>query len=151
VLTIWARKEDYSITESWRLVEWCLERGAREFTLSFIGPSDLPRERWNDFDIPLAPFALDGSRANRFVLTPGSIAVLRNLFADGLFTHDPTASFWLEDPVLLKEGRPILRVISHEGEAMLSLSQRIRRVSMPQSLSTGTEVDGSENLLADAA
>ena len=126
MLTLWARKEDYSAAESWRLIEWCLERGAREFTLSFVGPPDLPSGAWDNFDIPLAPFTVDGSSADRFVLAPDSITVLRYLFGDGLFTHDPTAALWLEDPVLFRDGRPLLSVISHEGEAILELEPEDR-------------------------
>ena len=126
MLTLWARKEDYSAAESWRLAEWCLERGAREFALSFFGPTDLPAGTWDKFDIPLAPFAVDGSSADRFVLTPDSITALRYLLGDGLFTYERTAALWLEDPVLFRDGRPLLSVISHEGEAILELEPEDR-------------------------
>jgi hypothetical protein len=126
MLTLWVRKEDYTAAESWRLVEWCAERGARDFTLSFIGPPDLPSEAWNAFDVPLAPFALSGSAVGRFALTPDSIALLRSLLRDGLFTNESTAALWLEDPTLYRDEDPILSVISHEGEAILELEPEDR-------------------------
>ena len=126
MLTLWARKEDYSAEESWRLVEWCLESGAREFTLSFVEPPDLPAGAWDKFDIPLAPFTVDGTSARRFVLTPDSVTVLRHLLGGGVFTTEPTAALWLEDPVLFRDGRPLLSVISHEGEAKLELEPEDR-------------------------
>jgi hypothetical protein len=126
MLTLWVRKEDYSPAESWRLVEWCAERGAREFTLSFIGPPDGPTQAWDAFDVPLAPFALNGSSAGRFALTPDSSTVLRSLLGGGLFTYEPTTALCLEDPILFRDGQPMLSVISHEGEAILELEPEDR-------------------------
>jgi hypothetical protein len=57
---------------------------------------------------------------------PESIPVLRYLFGDGLFTNEPTAVLWLEGPVLFRDGRPLLSVISHEGEAIFELEPEDR-------------------------
>jgi hypothetical protein len=118
MVTLWVRKEDYSLAESWRLVEWCIERGASELTLSFFDP---PIGAWDAVDIPLAPFRFPDGPVERFVLNPESVGVLREILDEGLFTYHPRAALWLEDPILIRSGVPLLSVITHEGEAVLEI------------------------------
>jgi hypothetical protein len=86
-----------------------------------MGSPDLAAEAWDAVDVPLKPFALDGAGAGHFALTPDSITELRSLLREGLFTYQPAAAVWLENPILFRDGQPILSVISHEGEAVLEL------------------------------
>ena len=50
--------------------------------------------------------------------------MLKGFFDEGLFTY-PTGDWddrWLEDPILYRRGRPMLWVVSHEGEAVICLA-----------------------------
>jgi hypothetical protein len=121
MVTLWVRNDDYSLAESWRLVEWCIERGATELTLSFFGPPNPPVGAWDAVDIPLAPFRFPDGPVERFVLNPESVGVLREILDQGLFTYHRGAAVSLEDPILIRNGVPLLTVITHEGEAVLEI------------------------------
>jgi hypothetical protein len=55
-------------------------------------------------------------------LNAATIAALKQALPDGLLTYDPAGSLWFEDPVLYREGRLILGVLSHEAFAVMRLS-----------------------------
>jgi hypothetical protein len=133
--TLFVRAEDYSPASSWRLLEWCRSRGADEFGLVFLGAPYLPETLWARVDAMLAPFRRRiASAGDRWALTGESIAALRELLAEGLFTYAPAAGS-LENPVIYRGGRVFLAVASDEREGTLHLGaedeESLERVGLP--------------------
>ena len=120
---------DFTVEETWRLWQWCIDHGADEFAVDLpfmpaTTPSPLRRflvsrarrevhrgpERWNDTEL----HRLDGE----------STEALRTLFPSGLFqgpTWDTDAG-WAEDPASYRRGELMLWIISHEGFGELRVS-----------------------------
>ncbi|HJU90164.1 MAG TPA: hypothetical protein VJ672_12265 [Gemmatimonadaceae bacterium] len=135
VATLFVRAEDYSAASSWHLLEWCRSRGADEFGLAFLGPPYLPETLWAKVDAILAPFRRRiASAGDRWALTGESIAALRELLAEGLFTYAPAIGA-LENPVVYRGGRVFLSVVSQEREGTLHLGpedeQSLERTGLP--------------------
>ena len=119
--SVFVRREDYSQEESWRLVEWCRTRGADEFGLVFIGPPYLPESAWAEADTLLASFRRRvASAGDRWALTGESVAVLRVLLPEGLFTS-VSGDRSLEEVTIYRGGLVLLAVIQPEGEGVLDL------------------------------
>lgn len=113
--------DDYSPDASWRLLDWCLARGADEIGLAFLGPPYMPDSTWSEVDEMLAPFRRRvASAGDRWLLTAESVAVLRAVLRDGLFTYTPGETS-IENPTIYRGGVPLLSVITHEGEGVLHL------------------------------
>lgn len=126
------RATDFSPTASWDIVNWCMARGADEFSLRFMGIEGVPDPTVAEAKRVLAPFQRsDAPRACASVyahesartlvplwrLDPDSLVVLKNLFPDGLFTHPSYAhDGWIEDPVIYRGGALLVGVVSHEDE-----------------------------------
>jgi hypothetical protein len=102
------------------LAEWCVEHGATEFSLAFLVAGDVQPSSFASIDAALAPFRLD-DRDDRFVLTVNSLATLKALFPDGLLGNLIQHDAWVEDPTFYRSGVPLLQVVSHEGEAVLTI------------------------------
>lgn len=82
---LYVRREDYTAAASWRLLAWCLARGADEFTLVFLGPPYVPGTVWSEWDALLAPFRRRvASAGDRWMLTGESAAVLEAMLPEGL-------------------------------------------------------------------
>jgi hypothetical protein len=130
---------DHEITpeHSWRLVAWCMSRGATELTvalLSFIGHSsdfcDAFVRAMDAFrlpDAPRDPGSYLGEAPSQDVplwrLEPESVEALKAFFDEGLLTY-PVGEWktgCLENPILYRDGRLMLMVVSHENEAMIRL------------------------------
>ena len=119
--TFFVRAEDYTADQSWRLLDWCLRRGADEFSLAFLGPPYLPRTTWAQVDELLAPFRLRvASAGDRWLLTGEAAAVLHDVLTDGLFAFTPGQSS-LEDLTVYRGGTALLRIVTREGEGTLQL------------------------------
>ncbi len=119
--TFFVRAEDYTAEQSWRLLDWCLRRGADEFSLSFLGPPYLPRTTWAVVDELLAPFRRRvASAGDRWILTGETAAVLRDVVAGGLFAFTPGESS-LEDLTVYRGGQTLFRIVTREGEGILQL------------------------------
>jgi hypothetical protein len=119
--TLFVRADDYSPAVSWHLLDWCLSRGADEFSLAFLGPPYLPETSWADVDMLLAPFRRHvASAGDRWALTGESAAVLRTVLPHGLFTYDAAASS-LQDPTIYRGRLALLSIVTREGEGMLRL------------------------------
>jgi hypothetical protein len=130
---------DLSVAEGWRLVKWCRDLGADEFTIDFLAADAIAvPEVWHSFDRMVHPFALgkpvrermsgatadDLTRSTRvWTLNDTTIEALQIVLADGLFAFSPTEGGWFEDPVFYREGRLLLGVLSHEAFAVLRLSE----------------------------
>lgn len=132
---LFVRAEDYSPASSWRLLEWCWSRGADEFGLAFLGPPYLPETLWARVDAILAPFRRRiASAGDRWALTGESIAALRELLVEGLFTYAPAPGS-LENPVVYRGGRVFLAVTSQEREGTLHLAaddqQSLEKTGLP--------------------
>jgi hypothetical protein len=129
---------DFTAEESWRLVEWCREIGADEFTVDCVG-SDARAEAttWQPFEKVANPFsrgegtrermsgptADDLTRSTRlWELNPVTFGALREALPNGLLSYDPEGRGWFEDPILYRERDLLLGVLSHEAFAVLRLS-----------------------------
>lgn len=52
-----------------------------------------------------------------------SINALKQVLPAGLFQYEPWGDSWFEDPVVYREGRLMLGVLSHEAFGVLSISE----------------------------
>jgi len=129
---------DFSPEESWRLVEWCREIGADEFTVDCVG-SDARAQAivWRPFENTVSQFsrsedtrermsgttADDLTRSTRlWELNPVTVGALQEALPGGLLSYDPEGHGWFEDPILYREGNLLLGVLSHEAFAVLRLT-----------------------------
>jgi hypothetical protein len=129
---------DFSVEESWRLVEWCRDIGAGEFTVDCVG-SDARAEAivWQPFEKIANSFsrgdetrermsgttADDLTRSTRlWELNPVTVGALQQALPNGLLSYDPEGHGWFEDPILYREGELLLGVLSHEAFAVLRIS-----------------------------
>jgi len=120
--TLWVRREDYTAEGSWRLLDWCLARGGDELGLEFLGPPDPPPDASARVDYELSQFALVRPPADgaRYAFNELSLAALRRVMSDGLFTYESGLTS-LEDPTVFRRGRALLTILSHEDEGVLAL------------------------------
>ncbi len=119
--TFYLRREDYPPDLGWRLLDWCLARGADEFGLAFLGPPYLPNTAWAVVDELLATFRRRvASAGDRWRLTAETVAVLHSVLAGGLFAFTPGESS-LQDLTVYRGGDVLLRIVTGEGEGMLQL------------------------------
>jgi hypothetical protein len=117
---VWA--SDYAPDESWRIVDWCVRRGADEFGLSFVGAPYVRGTAWAEADALLAPFRRRiASTGDRWMVTGESLAVLRELMSDGLFAFDAAGPGAL-DPTFFRGGQALLAIASREGWGVLDLA-----------------------------
>jgi len=129
---------DFTAEESWRLVEWCREIGADEFTVDCVG-SDARAEAttWQPFEKIVKPFSqgkemrerMSGATADELTrstllweMNQVTVGALQQALPNGLLSYDPQGRGWFEDPILYREGNLLLGVLSHEAFAVLRLS-----------------------------
>jgi hypothetical protein len=129
---------DFSAEESWRLVEWCRDIGADEFTVDCVG-CDAGAEAivWRPFESAVLPFSrgdetrerMSGTTADDLTrrtqlweLNPVTVGALQKALPGGLLSYDPEGRGWFEDPILYREGNLLFGVLSHEAFAVLRLS-----------------------------
>lgn len=129
---------DYSAEESWRLVEWCREIGADEFTIDCVESDARAGEIvWQPFEKIANPFSraeqtrerMSGATADDLTrrtqlweLNPTTVGALPLALPNGLLSYDPEGQAWFENPILYREGDLLLGVLSHEAFAVLRLS-----------------------------
>ncbi|MDE3127495.1 MAG: hypothetical protein KGL38_05785 [Gemmatimonadota bacterium] len=119
--TVQLRSEDYPADEGWRLLDWCLRRGADEFSLAFPGPPYLPRTAWAAVDQLLAPFRRRvASAGDRWALNGETMAVLRAVLPGGPFATAPGASP-PDGLTVYRGGEALLRIVRREGMGVLRL------------------------------
>ena len=130
---------DFTAPETWRLVEWCRELGADEFTIDSLGTEGvIPRRTWQRFEKALSPFSrgkkirerMSGPTADELTRTTqvwelnhSTIGALMQALPGGLLQYEPGEGGWFEDPVLYREGRLMLGTLSHEAFAVLCISE----------------------------
>jgi len=129
---------DYATEETWRLVDWCKQHGANEFTIDCLG-SDAARtaRTWRRFEKLIEAFArgekvrerMSGRTADELTrptqlweLNDGSLSALRQALPAGLLQYEPRDDAWFENPVLYRDGDLMLGVLSHEAFAVLRVS-----------------------------
>jgi hypothetical protein len=125
-------REDVSAHQGWILAEWCQAIGGDEFTLSFISTGD-PSPFCDEALLLLEPFAKSESerevvycrqeRIRLWGLTDASLAVLRHLLPDGIFTYQMGDTGWVENFTIYRRGQMLLGVITHEASACLYLTE----------------------------
>ena len=130
---------DFTAPETWRLVEWCRNLGADEFTIDSLGTEGaIARRTWQRFRKALSPFSrgekirerMSGPTADELTrhtqvweLNHSTIEVLIQALPGGLLQYEPGEGGWFEDPVLYREGRLMLGTLSHEAFAVLCISE----------------------------
>ena len=130
---------DISATESWRLVEWCRQLGADEFTIDCLGSEQIAEPKvWRPFEKAVRPFSrgekvrerMSGRTADELTrstrlweLNDTTIAALQRALPGGLLGYGPVGESWFEDPVFYRDGRLLLGVLSHEAFAIMRLSE----------------------------
>lgn len=126
--------------ESRRLLAWCLERGADEFSVEVLALRDEPGPRADAFEELLAPWergtgirpAVDDpeapARVRLWSFTPLSAALLQEFLPGGVLgIADVGAPGWLENPVVYRRGALLLAADTHAGRALLFADARERR------------------------
>lgn len=115
------QRDDYTAASSWRILEWCMTRGADEFTLGFLGPPYVPDTAWSELDELLAPFRRRvASAGDRWILTGESAAVLQASLPNGLLGRTDGAAA-VRDPAVYRGGALMLSIESDAGVGTLSL------------------------------
>lgn len=129
---------DYSAEETWRVVEWCRDHGASEFTVDPLGfdttgknvskwlASALGKHRRQSGirERMSGPTADALTRATElWTLDESSIDVLKKALPNGFFEYEPRDGGWFEDPILYRDGQLMLGVLSHEAFAVLRVSE----------------------------
>jgi hypothetical protein len=137
LVTRYILEEDFKPEQSWRLAEWCIDRGGDAFSLSLMGVDGEPAPDCDALQVALTHWSLgeqhrpvvssrDGKptamvpvwRADR-----ESVAMVRRFFCDTLLNYWlDTDRGWLEDPVFWRGDEIMLAVISHEQEGVLRLT-----------------------------
>jgi hypothetical protein len=129
---------DFSAAESWRLVSWCQSIGADEFTVDCVVANDvLWPKRWESFEKLIHRFyhgeqkreRMSGRTADDLVrttkvweLNDATIHALTHALPDGLLAYDPSDESSFENPILYRQGRLLLGVLSHEAFGVLRVS-----------------------------
>lgn len=129
-------KHEITPEQSWRLLEWCISRGATELTLclpsthppstAYAVMAAMERFRLADSERDTGSYAGDvrPSIVPLWRLTAEVVELLAGLFDEGLFTYP--AGDWPgglgEDPIAYRGGQLMLWVVSHEGEAVIRLA-----------------------------
>jgi hypothetical protein len=130
---------DFSAEETWRLVEWCRNLGADEFTIDSLGTDGVVAKRiWQRFEKAVSPYSRGHKTRERmsgptvdeltrstqvWELNHSTIEALSQALPGGLLQYEPGDGGWFEDPVLYRDGRLLLGTLSHEAFAVLCLSE----------------------------
>jgi hypothetical protein len=130
---------DITAEETWRLVEWCRKLGADEFAIDCLGTDAAAAEKARRrFEKVLKTFSrgeetrerMSGRtvddltrRTQLWELNQATAGTLKQVLPAGLFQYEPWGDSWFEDPVIYREGRLMLGVLSHEAFGVLSLSE----------------------------
>jgi hypothetical protein len=129
---------DFSVGETWRLVEWCRQRGVDEFTIDCLASDRLDAKVWRPFEKVVHPFSkgemvrerMSGRTADDLTrgskvweLNAATIGALQQALPGGLLAYDPVEGGWFEDPVFYRDGRLMLGVLSHEAFAIMRLTE----------------------------
>jgi hypothetical protein len=127
---------------SWQLVEWCMSKGADEFTLAGVhtggdDPSSVALFQAFDkvatgYRLPPAPREHLSKRPNEewmqdtslWRLNEETILLLKQVLPEGVFTYDVGSEAWFEDLAVYRQRNLMLGIISHEREGILQVTER---------------------------
>ena len=136
-------REDLTTDEAWRLVRWCLERGADEFTLHGILVQGAPDTPFKAFDTLADPHRKPDATRHQmtgqttavelWTLNEATLNALELAVPRGIFDYDPRPGAWFEDLTLYRAGELMLGIVTHEGEGVL----RLEPTEIPQFRNTG--------------
>ena len=134
------RSADLGPDDTWRLVQWCFQNGADEFSVVCLAaasrdapfcaasqrtlePLSLPRAvRPHLTSRPSAPAARE---TRLWRLNSHALTLLKTLLPDGLFTdRHGNDDGWIEDPTFYRDRELLLGVITHEDVATLRATER---------------------------
>lgn len=129
---------EFSAQETWRLLEWCRKLGADEFTIDCLGPDPaVAQKARHRFEKVLKPFSRGNETRERmsgrtvddltritelWELNQTTAGALKQVLPAGLFQYEPSDGSSFEDPVIYREGRLMLGVLSHEAFGVLCIS-----------------------------
>ncbi len=130
---------EFTADETWRLVEWCRNLGADEFAIDCLGAdAAAAKKARRQFEKGLKPFSRGEETRERmsgrtvddltrstqlWELNQATAGALKHVLPAGIFQYEPWGDSWFEDPVIYREGRLMLGVLSHEAFGVLSLSE----------------------------
>ena len=132
-----------SAAESWRLLRWCIEHGAAEFTVTVrcaageMAPiADAFEDAFAASHIGIARrrvLASDSEAKSQAVrlwaLNEEAVVALRTFMSGGLFTHVVDPRGWLEDLAIYRDGALMLGIVTHEQEGVLRATpQEVREL-----------------------
>ncbi len=130
---------DFTPEETWRLVEWCKNLGADEFTIDSLGPDGVVAKQIRErFERVVSPFfrgektreRMSGPTVDELTrgtrvweLNHSTIGALMQALPGGLLQYEPGDGGWFEDPILYREGHLMLGTLSHEAFAVLCITE----------------------------
>ena len=134
------RADDIRSEQTWELLAWLEKRGADEFTFRADGLEGGSTPFCDAVETVLSQYRLDpvvrdywsipvgfprSGPTPLWRLNAGSRTVLRTVFVPGLFAYQ--VGNWeigcIEDLVVYRSGAIVLGIVSHEREALLSLTE----------------------------
>ena len=124
--------EDNSPDKSWQLLEWCLGKGADEFSINLIGVKEGVDRRGQLFDQRFERFRLEDKSRRRLShetdgpselwrLNRESLEELKGILPDGLFSYE-IADAWFEDLHVYRSGELLLGIVTSEKEGVLRVT-----------------------------
>lgn len=130
------------VKESWRLARWCVEQGSDEFSVRVLCAEnqgtradefeDAFEQRFVATDLRRVVAAREDEPARHvrlWRLDEDALQALRAFLPDGLFTHRVDPHGWLEDPMLFRDGRLMLGVVTHQREGVVRVeSEELREL-----------------------
>ncbi|HEX6532946.1 MAG TPA: hypothetical protein VF041_00030 [Gemmatimonadaceae bacterium] len=119
--------------DTWRLLRWCVEHGASEFSVRVMCEAGEPAPTADRFEDTFAP-ALVGEERRHVLSHPvgedrptirlwrlddRTEALLHPYLPQGLFTNAVDPRGWIEDPLVYRNGELMLGVVTHERDGVL--------------------------------
>lgn len=128
--------QQLSPRESWRLLCWCAEHGAAQFTISVMCAAGEPAPLADEFEDTFDESAVGVAERQVLARDPGArvrevrlwrfdeeaIAFLRRFLHHGVFTHTVVPEGWFEDLILYRGDELMLGILTHEQEGVLRAS-----------------------------
>lgn len=131
--------DEVSTEDSARLLEWCHQAGADEFSLSIVEVEDAGKDRVVTIEQELAAFerdpatreglmAMEGEERMRPVplwsLTPASIRQLQKVLPDGVLSYgDWSEPAWCENLCVYRKSVLMLGIVTHEHLGIVRVTQ----------------------------
>lgn len=135
--------------QGWNLLDWCVVRGANEFTLeSLVSPTE--SERMKAFHAALSGHTLTAAPRRRLMAPSGqeftrpvprwrldtfTIAHLRAALPMGIASREYDVDLWLEDLTVYRDSEFLMGVLSHENRGVVRGTNQdiadLRRAGFP--------------------